>query len=95
MMSRPPLPAPRKGKSSFGKRYRCPLPPRAGEGARRAEGGVWVQKKKRARGPLFSIHANARSGGAGGVFLDGLHRQADAALLVDFEHLDLDDVAFL
>src|SRR5690606_8705514 len=29
------------------------------------------------------------------AFLDGLDRQADAALLVDFQHLDLDHVAFL
>src|ERR1700743_1019760 len=29
------------------------------------------------------------------VFGDSLHRQADTALLVDFENLDLDDVAFL
>jgi DNA polymerase IV len=33
-----------------------------------------------------------RKGGSGG---HGLHRQADAALLVDFQHLDLDQVAFL
>src|SRR5690606_19488140 len=29
------------------------------------------------------------------AFFHGLHRQADAALLVDFQHLDLDHVAFL
>src|SRR5690349_21006127 len=29
------------------------------------------------------------------AFLHGLHRQADAALLVDFQHLDLHHVAFL
>src|SRR5690606_35892835 len=28
------------------------------------------------------------------AFFHGLHRQADAALLVDFQHLDLDHVAF-
>src|SRR5690606_16036154 len=37
-----------------------------------------------------------RGGRSGGLaFLDGLHGQADAALLVHFQHFDLDRVAFL
>src|SRR3546814_20057425 len=44
---------------------------------------------------LFPYTTLFRSGRGALAFLDGLHRQADAALLVDFQHLDLDDVDFL
>src|SRR5690242_11678457 len=52
-------------------------------------------KKKRARGPLFLPDGTRRSAVGGFVFGHGLHGQADAALLVHFQHLDLDDIAFL
>src|SRR3546814_8804251 len=60
---------------------------------------AWERAKEKAgRSPLFRIARRCRDGllGRGALaFVHGLHRQADAALLVDFQHLDLDDVAFL
>src|SRR5688572_8969577 len=53
-----------------------------------------VPESKRPPGGGLSRVA-AQRGLHGLAFLDGLHRQADAALLVDFQHLDLDHVAFL
>src|SRR5690606_11959064 len=58
---------------------------------------ISVTNKKAGRSPLFlscDVTCNLHSRRAL-AFLDSLHRQADAALLVDFQHLDLDDVAFL
>src|SRR3546814_15783891 len=55
-------------------------------------------KEKAGRSPPFHIARRCRDGLLGRctlAFFDGLHRQADAALLVDFQHLDLDDFAFL
>src|SRR3546814_4447209 len=55
-------------------------------------------KEKAGRSPLSRSARRSRSGllGRGALaFLDGLHRPADAALLVDFQHLYLADVAFL
>src|SRR5450432_1866449 len=50
--------------------------------------------KKAGRSPLGFLYLYTALRGWC-VLGHGLHRQADAALLVDFEHLDLDDVAFL
>src|SRR3546814_3520867 len=55
-------------------------------------------KEKAGRSPPFHIARRCRDGLLGRctlAFFDGLHRQADAALLVAIQHLDLDDVAFL
>src|SRR3546814_10485318 len=67
--------------------FRSLTPPRIGE-----------EPKKAGRSPLFRIARRCRDGLLGRctlAFFDGLHRQADAALLVDFQHLELDAVAFL
>src|SRR5579875_2951087 len=55
-------------------------------------------QKNGPQGPFFvKLDCVRRSGAGRGPFFlcDRLHRQADAALLVHFQHLDLDDVAFL
>src|SRR5690606_41086523 len=54
--------------------------------------------KKAGPGPAFfrSSPGAGRSGGVAALALGhGLHGQADTALLVHFQHLDLDHVAFL
>src|SRR5690606_15842455 len=61
-------------------------------------GGGWPasrpQKKRRA-GARLSVLAEGSGRLRGLALLDGLHGQADATLLVHFQHLDLHGVAFL